>query len=158
MTASAPRSYVAGSMILTPRLARQILRRSSEERLGVDLRLLMALSYLGDHDGAPQQDLDDVLCMDAKNVVLLLNELEDQDLITRRRDRQDRRRHRVELTTAGRDALDRASNAQKAIEDDVLQALDAEDRAALRSLLARALQGAEPTDDTANAAPAAILT
>ncbi|MGI8715569.1 MAG: MarR family winged helix-turn-helix transcriptional regulator [Solirubrobacteraceae bacterium] len=145
-------------MILTPRLARQILRRSSEERLGVDLRLLMALSYLGDHDGAPQQDLDDVLCMDAKNVVLLLNELEDQDLITRRRDRQDRRRHRVELTTAGRDALDRASNAQKAIEDDVLQALDAEDRAALRSLLARALQGAEPTDDTANAAPAAILT
>ena len=72
----------------------------------MDLRLLMALSYLGDHDGAPQQELVDALCMDAKNVVLLLNELEDPGYLVRRRDPEDRRRHRVHITDAGREALD----------------------------------------------------
>ena len=70
--------YAASSMVLLARLAKQVMRRSSAELLGMDLRLLMALSYLGDHDGAPQQELVDALCMDAKNVVLLLNELEER--------------------------------------------------------------------------------
>jgi len=34
----------------------------------------LALSYLADRGGAPQQDLDDVLCIDARNVVVLLPE------------------------------------------------------------------------------------
>ena len=76
----------AGTMILLPRLAKQVMRRSSAELLGMDLRLLMALSYLGDHDGAPQHELVDALCIDAKNVVLLLNELEDCGHLIRRRD------------------------------------------------------------------------
>lgn len=130
-------------MILLPRLAKQVMRRSSAELLGIDLRLLMALSYLGDHDGAPQQELVDALCMDAKNVVLLLNELEDCGHLIRRRDSEDRRRHRVHITTAGRQALERAARAQEDIEDDVLQALDPDERATLWQLLTRALRGAE---------------
>ena len=133
----------ASSMILLPRLAKQVMRRSSAELLGMDLRLLMALSYLGDHDGAPQQELVDALCMDAKNVVLLLNELEDCGHLVRRRDSEDRRRHRVHITPAGRQALQRAASAQDVIEDDVLQALDADERATLWKLLTRALRGAE---------------
>jgi DNA-binding MarR family transcriptional regulator len=139
--------YEPGLMVLLPRLAKQVYRRSSEELLGMDLRLLMALSYVGDHDGAPQQELNGVLCMDAKNVVLLLNELEDLGHVTRRRDPEDRRRHRVQVTSAGREALERAEHAQKAIEDEVLQALDAQERATLRGLLARALHAAEPAAD-----------
>ena len=133
----------AGSMVLLPRLAKQVMRRSSPELLGMDLRLLMALSYLGDHDGAPQQELVDGLCMDAKNVVLLLNDLEDSGYLVRRRDSEDRRRHRVYITAAGREALDRATRAQEDIEDDVLRALDADERATLWRLLTRALHGAE---------------
>jgi DNA-binding MarR family transcriptional regulator len=140
----------ASSMILLPRLAKQVMRRSSPELLGMDLRLLMALSYLGDHDGAPQQELVDALCMDAKNVVLLLNELEDNGYLVRRRDSKDRRRHRVYMTTAGRQALDRATRAQEDIEDDVLQALDADERATLWGLLTRALRGAEHAAAQAN--------
>jgi len=109
----------------------------------MDLRLLMALSYLGDHDGAPQHELVDALCMDAKNVVLLLNELEDRGQLVRRRDSEDRRRHRVYITDSGREALERSARAQEDIEDEVLQALDADERAALRQLLTRALRGAE---------------
>jgi MarR family transcriptional regulator, lower aerobic nicotinate degradation pathway regulator len=130
-------------MMLVPRLAKQVMRRSSAELLGMDLRLLMALSYLGDHDGAPQQELVDALCMDAKNVVLLLNDLEDSGHLVRRRDSEDRRRHRVHITDAGRQALERAALAQEAIEDDVLQALDADERATLWKLLTRAVHGAE---------------
>jgi DNA-binding MarR family transcriptional regulator len=137
-------------MVLLPRLAKQIMRRSSPELLGMDLRLLMALSYLGDHDGAPQQELVDALCMDAKNVVLLLNELEDSGHLVRRRDPEDRRRHRVHITPGGREALARAAPAQESIENDVLQALDAEERAILWKLLARALHGAEHADAEAD--------
>src|SRR5437016_9377316 len=106
-----------GAMVLIPRLAKQIMRRSDPQRLGMDLRLLMALSYLGDHDGAPQHELVDALCMDAKNVVLLLNELEDGGHLVRRRDSEDRRRHRVHITASGRHAPERASRTLDETED-----------------------------------------
>jgi DNA-binding MarR family transcriptional regulator len=131
-------------MVLLPRLSKQVIRRANAETLGMDLRLLVALSYLGDRDGAPQQELVDALCMDAKNIVLLLNELEASGYLVRQRDTEDRRRHRVHITPEGQHALDRAGRVLDEIEDDVLQALDAEERATLRRLLARALQGAEP--------------
>ncbi len=133
-------------MVLLPRLSKQIMRRSSPEMLGMDLRLLMALSYLGDHDGAPQQEFVDALCMDAKNVVLLLNELEESGYLVRRRDTEDRRRHRVQLTAAGRKALAKALQAMDEVENQVLQALSAEERATLWRLLARALHGVEPAE------------
>jgi DNA-binding MarR family transcriptional regulator len=136
-------------MFLLPRLAKQVMRRSDPERLGLDLRLVMALSYLADHDDSPQQQLVDALCMDAKNVVLLLNELEDRGMLIRRRDSEDRRRHRVNITDAGREALQRAGHAMEEVEDQVLQALDPDERATLWRLLARALHEVE--DDGAEA-------
>src|SRR5580692_155305 len=109
---TAQTSCAPGSIILLTRLAKQVYRRSSEELLGMHLRLLMTLSYLREHDCAPQQELSEVLCMDANNVVLLLNELEDLGHVTRRRDPEDRRRHLVELTEKGSQALTRAEQAQ----------------------------------------------
>jgi len=148
-----------GSMVLLTRLAKQVYRRSSEELLGMHLRLLMTLSYLRDHDGCPQQELAEVLCMDANNVVLLLNELEDLGHIKRQRDPLDRRRHRVELTKQGVRALANAERAQETIEDDVLQALDASERATLWQLLTRALHGVEPVaDEDYSATTASIST
>ncbi len=131
-------------MVLLTRLAKQVYRRSNEELLGMHLRHLMTLSYLRDHDRSPQQELAEALCMDANNVVLLLNELEDRGHIARLRDPEDRRRHLVELTAAGRQALKSAEKAQEGIEDEVLQALDPQERAVLWQLLTRALYGSEP--------------
>jgi DNA-binding MarR family transcriptional regulator len=88
--------------------------------------------------------------MDAKNVVLLLNELEDTGYLVRRRDPEDRRRHRVQITEAGREALGRARDHMDAIENEVLQALDADERAALLTLLARALKGVEHVAEDAD--------
>jgi DNA-binding MarR family transcriptional regulator len=145
-------------MILLTRLAKQVYRRSNEDLLGMHLRLLMALSYLRDHDGAPQQELAEALCMDANNVVLLLNELEDLGHVARRRDPSDRRRHRVEITPAGCEALEQAETAQEEIEDEVLEGLDAEERATLWRLLTRALYGAEPAGESSAATIASIST
>src|SRR5581483_4461045 len=97
------------TMVLLARLAKQAMRRSHPDLLGIDLRLLMALSYLGEHDGTPQQEFVDALCIDAKNVVLLLNELEESGHLVRRRDSEDRRRHRVYITDTGRAVLDHAA-------------------------------------------------
>ncbi len=146
------------SMVLLTRLAKQVYRRSSEELLGMHMRLLMALSYVRDHDNAPQQELAEALCMDANNVVLLLNELEDLGYVARRRDPDDRRRHLVALTDAGLQALRSAERAQETIEDDVLRALDPDERAVLWQLLTRALQGAEPDVLGSGSAVAASVT
>ncbi|MCW3057328.1 MAG: transcriptional regulator, MarR family [Solirubrobacterales bacterium] len=134
---------VPGSMVLLSRLAKQFYRRSDEELLGMHMRHLVALAYVRDHDACPQQDLADAFCMDANNVVLLLNELEQLGYVTRLRDPEDRRRHLVQLTGTGRSALERTEAAQGAIEDEVLKALDANERRTFRRLLTRALQGAE---------------
>jgi DNA-binding MarR family transcriptional regulator len=135
-----------GSMVLLTRLAKQVYRRASEDQLGMQMRHLVALTFLRDHEACPQQELGDAFCMDANNVVLLLNELEDLGYATRQRDPLDRRRHVVQLTAAGRSALEVAERAQETVEDDVLRALDEEDRKVLWQLLTRALRGVEPAD------------
>lgn len=117
------------------------------------MRHLMALSYVRDHDGGPQQELAEALCMDANNVVLLLNELEQLGFVDRRRDPSDRRRHLVDLTAKGAKALSRAEHRQELIEDDVLGALDPDERATLWRLLGRALRGAEPELEQPSKAP-----
>ena len=71
-----------------------------------------------------------------------VEEHEDTGYVVRGRDPEDRRRHRVQITEAGREAPARAREGMDAIENEVPQALDAERRATLLSLLARALQGA----------------
>jgi DNA-binding MarR family transcriptional regulator len=132
--------------VLLSRLAKQVYRRSNEEQLGMHLRHLMSLSYVSDHDGCPQQDLADAFCMDANNVVLLLNELEQLGYATRQRDPSDRRRHLVHMTPAGREALSASLPRQAALEDELLAALDAGERRTLCHLLTRALRSVEPDE------------
>jgi hypothetical protein len=75
----------------------------------------------------------------------LLNELEERGLITRRRAPADRRRHIVELSGAGHAELAAAYARLSVIEDDLLGALSADERAILYRLLVRAV-GAECGD------------
>jgi DNA-binding MarR family transcriptional regulator len=143
-------------MVLLTRLAKQVYRRVHEDQLGMQLRHLVALTFLRDHESSPQQDLADAFCMDANNVVLLLNELEELGYATRQRDPLDRRRHVVQLTPAGRTALAQAEHGQGDVEDDVLRALDADERRVLWELLTRALRGVEPADDDPSALAAGV--
>jgi DNA-binding MarR family transcriptional regulator len=138
----------SGSILLLTRLARVVYRASTEELLGIRLKELATLAYLRDHEESSQQALTQALMLDANSCVLLLNELEASGYAERHRDPDDRRRHIVALTPAGRQALERAERAQESIEDEVLAALDPEERAALRTLLSRALEAPVPAPQT----------
>lgn len=125
-------------MVLLTRLSRQVYRLTTEARLGMRMKHFVLLNHVRDHP-VTQKALTDALCMDANNLVLLLNEVEGLGYVERRRDPADRRRHVVEITAAGRRALRRGERGMESVEDDVLGALDAEQRSELTLLLARAL-------------------
>ena len=130
-----------GTITLLTRLSKTVYRRVPEHMLGMRLRQFLVLSYLAEKDGVPQHELGEVLGMDANNLVLLLNELDALGFARRERDPADRRRHIVVLTDAGCKAFKRAEKAREAMEDEILQALDPEERETLRRLLAKALEG-----------------
>ena len=134
-------------------LSKAVHRRSSDELLGMRLRQFLVLSYLNERAPCRQQDLCETLMLDANNCVLLLNELEEAGWTQRKRDAGDRRRHMVEITAEGHKALERGRRAQDSLEDEVLAALDPEEREQLRALLRKTLVGlhARPTEPVVTA-------
>ena len=132
---------------LVTQLSKALHRRSTDELLGMRLKGYMTLGYIRDHQATTQQELEAALVMDANSVVLILNELETAQFVIRRRDPLDRRRHIVEMTAAGRHALERADKAREGLEEEVLDGVSAEDRERLISLLQKVL-------DALTAAPA----
>ncbi|WP_354701552.1 hypothetical protein DSM112329_01871 [Paraconexibacter sp. AEG42_29] len=125
------------STVLVVHLARR-LRVESEAaiaHLGMRSRHLVALTVLRDQHGSTQQALATTLGVDRTNLVGLLNELEAEGLIARRRSAEDRRRHIVELTPKGGRRLAKAEYALAAVEDRVLAALDSGQRETLYALL-----------------------
>ena len=142
-----------GLVSLVTQLNKAILRRSSEELLGMRVKPYIALGFIRDHPGVSQHELEAAMFMDANAVVLLLNELESARYLIRRRDPQDRRRHIIEMTTAGRHALERADRARETLDEEVLAVLSAEERATLRKLMNRVLEGLlQPSTSGAGAA------
>jgi DNA-binding MarR family transcriptional regulator len=141
------------SSALLSHLARLIRMRSESELepLGFRPRHLIALTVLRANGGiAGQQELAAVLQVDRTNLVGLLNELEAEGLILRRRASEDRRRHIVELTAEGGERLAAAESAIGAAEDEILGALTGRQREQLFELLQKAAAGRAP--DCAGAA------
>jgi DNA-binding MarR family transcriptional regulator len=128
-------------MVLLTRLSRVVYRRATESLLGMRLKEYSSLNYLRDHRGVAQQVLAEALHVDANACVLMLNDLEASGLAERRRDPHDRRRHIVDITPAGARALEGADRALESVEDEVLAALTPDERATLRELLSRAMEG-----------------
>jgi len=130
-----------GLITLLTRVSKALHKRTPEAVLGMKWRDSQALGYLLKHEGVTQQELGDAMLMDDNTVVLLLNELEAAGFSVRRRDPGDRRRHIVEITPAGRRAIERAEKAQEGIEDELLGDLSQEERATLMRLLSRVMDG-----------------
>ncbi|HLZ94585.1 MAG TPA: MarR family winged helix-turn-helix transcriptional regulator [Candidatus Dormibacteraeota bacterium] len=128
-----------GLISLVTQLSKALHRRSTDELLGMRLKAYMTLGYIRDHPGTTQQELENALLLDANSVVLILNETEAAQFSIRRRDPQDRRRHIVELTAAGRRALERADKARESLEEEVLAGVSEADRERLKALLQKLL-------------------
>ncbi|HWD07106.1 MAG TPA: MarR family winged helix-turn-helix transcriptional regulator [Amycolatopsis sp.] len=125
---------------LLDHLSRRLRTRSETvlTPLGLRPRHLLTLTVLRDHGTSTQQALASTLGIDSTNLVGLLNDLEADNLVERRRSPEDRRRHVVELTDVGAKKLAKAEFALAAVEDEVLTALTSEQREELYSLLQQA--------------------
>jgi len=127
-------------------------RRAADNSMapdGLRPRHLVALNLLNENGPASQQGLAEALSLDPSNVVGLLNELEERELVTRLRDREDRRRHIVELAPQGRKQLRLAWSRLDEVENDLFGALTAPERETLYKLLSRVVDVSVPTGDAA---------
>jgi MarR family transcriptional regulator, lower aerobic nicotinate degradation pathway regulator len=141
--AASPPEHRSGALL--DHLARRMRLRAESvlAPLGLRPRHLVALTVLRGREGITQQALSVTLEMDGTNIVGLLNELEAEGLIERRRSLEDRRRHVVVLTEVGAKRLTEAECALAAVDNEVLGALDDSQREALYSLLLQAVAGSE---------------
>ncbi len=123
--------------LLMIKLGRITMHRFTEALAphGLRPRHLAALIELRDHGELSQQSLCGRLHVDPTNLVEILNELEEQGYATRRRDPEDRRRHRVEVSKKGLAVIDKVSATMDGVEDELLADFDADDRADLERLL-----------------------
>jgi DNA-binding MarR family transcriptional regulator len=128
-----------GSIGLLTKLSKVVFRRATEETIGMRLKQLMALQHLRDSEACLQQGLAEMLMLDANNCVLLLNELDEAGYVERRRDPEDRRRHIVEITPQGLEALAESERRLDDLEDEVLGSLSGAEQRQLHDLLAKAL-------------------
>ncbi len=103
---------------------------------GLSPRHVATLQLLTDGP-VSQKALTDGLGVDPSVLVALLNGLEKDDLIHRRRDPADRRRHIVDITPEGRDRLRKADLALDTVEEELFAGLSARELTTLRALLGR---------------------
>jgi MarR family transcriptional regulator, lower aerobic nicotinate degradation pathway regulator len=115
-----------------------VLRALAEYGLATaDHGVLVALADFG---ALSQQQLADRLDADKSHVVRLIDQLQGRELITRASDPTDRRRHRIELTPAGRKLVRVITPITEDIEAAHLKSLSAAERRTLATLLQRVLE------------------
>jgi DNA-binding MarR family transcriptional regulator len=134
-----PAELVESPGFLLARLGIGLKMRTMEEfeRSGFSAYHYAILALLEEGARTAQSTIADALQYDPSQLVALLDGLEERELVERRRDPNDRRRHLVSLTPAGRKQLAAFRKLVRKVEDEFLGALDEEERAQLHDLLLR---------------------
>jgi DNA-binding MarR family transcriptional regulator len=132
-----PRDLLFSTTFLLKRLGMHVKDRSAEgfEGTGLNGQHYAVLLTLDEAPRVTQAAIADALGYDRSVLVGLLDDLEGKGYVERRRDPEDRRRHLVKLTEAGREVLGRLRTVSQGVERDFLAPLDDAQRAALRDLL-----------------------
>jgi DNA-binding MarR family transcriptional regulator len=141
-----PQELVDSSAFLLKRLGFAAKERTLAAYDGTGLHPYhhAVLAVLDEGSRETQGSIADALGYDRGMLVGLLDELEERDLVERKRDPNDRRRHLVRLTPEGKKTLKRLRGIAAQVDDDFFAPLDAEERAALHDLLHRLAQVHEP--------------
>ena len=107
-------------------------------------RALMALGEIG---RLGQQRLAELIGVDPRNAVPIIDVLAEQGLISREIDPSDRRRRVLELTAKGRAVADNLASVAAEIETELLRSLTPDEQASLRRMLLALLDAAnEPLE------------
>jgi MarR family transcriptional regulator, lower aerobic nicotinate degradation pathway regulator len=132
-----PEELVSSALFLLKRLGMAAKERSfaAYEELGLHPYHHAILAVLDEGSRETQGAIADALGYDRGQLVGLLDELEDAGLLERRRDPNDRRRHVVRMTPAGRKTLAKLRTLSATVEDEFLAPLDDAERDALHRLL-----------------------
>jgi len=132
-----PPELLASSLFLLKRLGFAAKSRSLDEyeRYGLSPYHHAILALLEGSVPETQAEIADALGYDRGTLVGLLDELEEQKLVERKRDPDDRRRHLVRITGDGKRTLAKLRALSKRLEDEFLAPLDAEQRKELHALL-----------------------
>jgi DNA-binding MarR family transcriptional regulator len=134
-----PEELVASSAFLLKKLGLSAKEQAMEAygSTGLNPYHHAILVLLDEGSRETQGAIADALGYDRGQLVGLLDELEEQGLVERRRDPSDRRRHLVRLTPDGRRALGRLRTLGSRLENDLLVPLDEQEREQLHTLLLR---------------------
>lgn len=127
---------IGHGMYLAHRYARAATNRALRAHQ-VDLRHLAVLGHLAEAGPAAQRTLVDRLQMDKSSMVYVIDELERQGLVDRRKDTQDRRRYSVHITAEGRTRLAEATAAAARTMAALMAPLSPDDQRQLHALLSR---------------------
>lgn len=107
------------------------------EPLGLRTMTFSALSVVAENPNLTQSQLAQTLKIERSGVVVLVDELEKADLISRNRVEGDRRSYALHTTPAGKALLKKAEDLVQAHEDKIFCDLTNEERDTLRGLLDR---------------------
>jgi DNA-binding MarR family transcriptional regulator len=141
-----PQELVASATFLLKRLGFAAKERAMQayEETGLHPYHHAVLLVLAEGSRETQGSIADALGYDRGQLVGLLDELEEQGLVERRRDPNDRRRHIVRMTPEGKRALGRLRRLSGKIEDEFLAPLSAAERGDLHALLLKLAETHEP--------------
>ena len=141
-----PEELLASATFLLKRLGFAAKERSLKayEQTGLHPYHYAILLVLSERSLETQGAIADALGYDRGQLVGLLDELEEQGLVERRRDANDRRRHLVSLTPEGKRTLRRLRALSRQTEDEFLEPLSNDERATLHALLLRLAEKHEP--------------
>jgi DNA-binding MarR family transcriptional regulator len=134
-----PDELVSSSLFLLKRLGMSAKEGSlaGYEELGLHPYHHAILAVLDEGSRETQGAIADALGYDKGQLVGLLDELEAAGLVERQRDPNDRRRHVVQMTPAGRKMLRQARTLSLRIENEFLAPLDSAERERFHTLLVR---------------------
>ncbi|GAB1377830.1 MarR family winged helix-turn-helix transcriptional regulator [Pararhodobacter aggregans] len=114
---------------------------------GLRMLTFSVLSVIRDNPGLRQTQLAEILAIERPNLVVILDELEGLDLVTRTRARDDRRAYELKVTLKGRRLAERAFTAVAEHDDRMARGLSDEERAALHRALRQIQSNGRSSDD-----------
>ena len=145
-TGCLPKELVSSTAFLLARVGVSIKMRVIDElgQVGCGAYEYGVLAMLGEGAQETQAAIAEGLGVDRSQLVHILDTLEEDGLIERKRDPHDRRRHAVSITADGKRQLVKLRSTVRELEESILEPLDEKTRIALHEALFRVASNLDP--------------